>query len=230
MHRSRPWEVNPVLIALVAVSLIAAASCRDSTSPPPPLHRQVYSLAGTYDVRAALDTFNFEYQHEDHCGPGFTGYCLLHRRDSSGFLSGTLTIDDTPHVRRFTVRRGGAVVGTDSSLSFSGLTGSFGGLFCDAIDYAALTGCTHVAPATPQSYTGTLVTDSGLPARRHFQIDVFAPPLGKSSSVAHIALAGTFDGDSLVGILDWTLWLGRGPPSYGGTFVAHRRTPANPAP
>lgn len=182
--------------------IVVAAACSDSAAPQPK-----NPVDGVWDVTTVLDTFTFETSPASYpdCDQ-YAQYCT-HRMEADGaILSGTLTIrDDVPD---------------DDALESAELSGSFVGRFCDDIAFVGATGCLQLPPSTieypiavvygPSSDASGAIFSAWLSAD-----GMLSPKIGLTNV--------EFDGDSLHGDITWSLTEGRSPPTYRGTFVAHRR-------
>jgi hypothetical protein len=182
---------NASTLAACVLAVATASNCNEPAAVGPTVI--------TYDVTTTLDGFSFETgaPSPPDC-PNATLYCTHYRAFSGAELFGTLILTDTA-----------------SSASELVPTGTFGGKFCDSIDYAGLTGCLHVAaiPLTP--YEGGLWP-------RPQTID-FTGTVGGRDFSRVIFFVGKSSGDSLYGTVRWMEKEGRSPPSHLGRFVAHRR-------
>lgn len=199
-------RISPAMSSISFALLIIGVACSDATGVS-----RSSPLAGVWDVTTALDTFTFE------AGPPAPGcsinfmYCAIIRPTSGASLSGSLTITDD--------------VGSDTRmLSPTVVSASFQGAFCNSIDYTNFTGCLHVGPSTARDYsTGSVTlgadfaTDSVLALMVRGADE--APQQYPSVHFNDVKIAA----DSMYGSLVWTLTVDRDPPSYRGTFVAHRR-------
>jgi hypothetical protein len=181
-------------VALTLLLAAMACSSSDATGPRNP-------LAGTWDVTTVLDTYRVEV------GCPTYEYCAADYPADGASLSGQLVIDpvitDTvPH-------------------------GTFIGAFCDRFDYDV--GCTHVGPPTTvQLDQGTVTKGDTYETWNYLEILVRGSdnPAGLPgyNSAEHVNFGNvTVDGDSAYGTVYWARTIARGPPSYWGTFVAHRR-------
>ena len=155
----------------------------------------------TYDVMTTLDSFSFETgaPSPPDC-PNSTLYCTHTRAFAGAELSGTLILIDSA-----------------SNPTEYVPTGTFGGKFCDSIDYVGLTGCQHVAVIPPTTY------DGGLWLRVPSGSSGFVGQVGGLNFTRAIFFAGTVAGDSAYGTVRWLEETGRSPPSHWGRFVARRR-------
>jgi len=181
---------NASALAACVLAAATASNCNEPTAFGP--------IVTKYEVTTTLDGFSFETgaPSPPDC-PNATLYCTHVRAFSGAELFGTLILTDTA-----------------PSASELVPTGTFGGKFCDSIDYAGLTGCLHVAtiPLTP--YEGGFWP-------RPKTIDFAGTVGGLSGRV--IFFSGKSSGDSLYGTVRWMEESGRSPPSHWGRFVAHRR-------
>jgi hypothetical protein len=189
------------------LALVIAANC---TEPVPPV--------AIYDLATQLDTFSFETGGPSvpDCPYQYTIYCTHIRGFSGATLTGTLTLVDHWHLETT------PVAGTTE---VANVTGSFGGQFCDAIDYSALSGCLHVAPISLAPYVGTLTHHRSQPDSS-FSFEIDQGPLNEYGVGFGrvVAGSGTMAGDSLYGRVYWYFGMfARSPPTHSGRFVAHRR-------
>lgn len=183
------------LRALALGSLFGAVACSsDVTGPRNP-------LAGTWDVTTVLDTYGVEVPCPTY------EYCIASYPANGASLSGQLVID---------------AVTTDTVPH-----GTFTGAFCDTFDYDA--GCTHVGPPTlVHMDEGTVTTTGSGETPNRLEIFLRGPDdpdrLPGYHSYEHLYLRDVVvDGDSAYGTVHWARTIARNPPSYEGTFVAHRR-------
>jgi hypothetical protein len=177
-------------LALFAFAVAIAANCAE----PGGLDRQAGLT--TYDVTTTLDSFSFETS-----GPGCLSlYCFHFRAFAGAELTGTLTLPDS-------------ALRPDDPLA----TGTFGGTFCDSIDYVDLTGCLRVATIRVMAFEGYV--SPRMPDDPTFSL--FMVSRDSTPEITFSVLRA--EGDSLVGRVSWTLRPWRFPPTHYGRFVARRR-------
>ena len=196
----------PVL-SVVSVLSIVSIACNDVEAPRP-----VNPLVGTWELTTVLDTFSFETPAPSlpDC-PYHTEYCTHYRTNTAGAgIAGMLEVSEqTP--------------GADPAADLL-VEGDLMASFCDVIDYQGLTGCTHVSDSKSVHYTGSIsgfTTDSTM-GTLHFVIGE-PDPTGFGLGQQLRSYAVTVDSDSMYGNIYWGSGGGRSPPTYRGTFVAHRQ-------
>ena len=195
----------PVL-SVVSVLSIVSIACNDVEAPRP-----VNPLVGTWELTTVLDTFSFETAAPSppDC-PGYTMYCTHYRTNTDGAgLSGMLEVSEQTS-------------GADSAADLI-VEGDLMSSFCDVIDYQGLTGCTHVSDSKVIHYTGAIsgfTTDGTMGTVR---LAIGEPDPSGFGSRSLRSNDVTVDADSMYGHIFWGNSGGRSPPTYRGTFVAHRR-------
>ena len=181
-------------LAACALAVAIASNCNEPAAVVPTVI--------TYDVTTTLDSFSFETgaPSPPDC-PNSTLYCTHRRAFSGAELFGTLILIDSASNPNEVVP-----------------TGTFGGKFCDSIDYAGLTGCLHVGAIPLTVYEGGL-----WPRRALDTTSLFFGQVGGRGSTRAIYFVGKSSGDSLYGTLRWVQMVYRSPPTHYGRFVARRR-------
>jgi hypothetical protein len=169
---------------------VALAACADNTSTPPDTTSTL--LQGSYDLTTTLDTFNLTTNAPsppDCPSATSSGFCVHAYAYAGATLTGTLN---------FTRRNGGY-----------GVSGHLVGTFCDQYDLT--NGCTH-ASAVDGDYSGIISAVNGpfTGTLGGEQTSIFGPAL---------QLVGTGTGDSLTGVISWSLSNQQNPPTHRGKFV-----------
>jgi hypothetical protein len=188
--------------------LVAAAACQDATVAHPQS-----PLVGVWDVTTTFQTFTFETgaPSPPDC-PGYTMYCTHSRTTTDGaYLAGVLEVRDTS---------------TDGDPAHRTVvaSGPFDVSFCDVVDFDGLTGCTHVSARAVIDYSGAISGVADTSMHQSLTLDVGEPGgdvFGLNRQLR--SYDATFAGDSMYGSIYWGSGGGRSPPTYHGTFVAHRR-------
>jgi hypothetical protein len=154
---------------------------------------RVHPMSGAYTFTTVLDSISYEASGPLGCG-SYAMYCTLWRADGGGRLTGTFVVSDD--------------VAFDRSLGstvYGHVWGQATGLFAGQAVTLTVNGGFLAGPLTMSDTTRSVVVQLTTAAREG------------------IRLSGTFAGDSIVGTVHWSEIVARSPPTYKGTFVAHRR-------